>query len=273
MKTSLTARLTAPFVIVAALAPMAAATSPATNDNPLAPDHNSTTPTISPVNDTVQAIENASEHAAGHEIDVAADHAAAEVLNKDTHGNDLTETAAHASEAHTGDADHKAPPLINPLVSEMIWALVVFGLFFAVLSTVVWPKILGALQARENKQRDDLTTAENAAKQAQASIAEYEQKLSEARKEAQGIVAEARGAAQQAANADKTKIEAEIATLKTSAKADIASAKEQALTDIYAQTAALSTAVAGKILQREITADDQQSLINDSLAQFKKANG
>jgi len=61
--------------------------------------------------------------------------------------------------------------------------------------------------------------------------------------------------------------------MKAAAKADIASAKEQALTDIYAQTASLSTAVAGKILQREINADDQQQLINDSLAQFKNSQG
>ena len=155
----------------------------------------------------------------------------------------------------------------------MIWTLVVFGIFFAVLATVVWPKILGALQAREDKQRSDLKTAEEAAAKATASIAEYDAKIAEARKEAASIVTEARTPAQQAANADKAKIESEVAAMKAAAKADIASAKEQALTDIYAQTASLSTAVAGKILQREINADDQQQLINDSLAQFKNSQG
>ena len=196
--------------------------------------------------------------------------------------DDAPAADGHAAPSHGGDAhgghsghvevdpgDHETPELISPKLSEMIWTLVVFGIFFAVLATVVWPKILAALQAREDKQRNDLKTAEDAAKKATASIAEYDAKLAEARKEAQGIVAEARTAAQQAANADKAKIEAEVATMKAAAKADIAAAKEQALTDIYAQTATLSTAVAGKILQREINADDQQQLINDSLAQFK----
>ena len=192
---------------------------------------------------------------------------------------DHGDAKAHGDKGY-GDADHadhgdghEKPQLISPKVSEMIWTLVIFGIFFAVLATVVWPKILGALQAREDKQRSDLKTAEEAAAKATASIAEYDAKIAEARKEAASIVAEARTAAQQAANADKAKIESEVAAMKAAAKADIASAKEQALTDIYAQTASLSTAVAGKILQREINADDQQQLINDSLAQFKNSQG
>ncbi len=184
---------------------------------------------------------------------------------------DHGEAKAHGDD-HGGDHGEAHRGLMDLVASEQIWTLVIFGIFFAVLSTVVWPKILGALQAREDKQRSDLKTAEEAAQKATASIAEYESKIAEARKEAAAIVAEARGTAQQAANADKAKIEAEVATLKAAAKADIAAAKEQALTDIYAQTASLSTAVAGKILQREINADDQQQLINDSLAQFKSTN-
>lgn len=205
--------------------------------------------------------------AAGNPL-AAADH--------DGHADHAASEAPHTdakADAHGGDHGDAHRGLMDLVFSEQIWTLVIFGIFFAVLSTVVWPKILGALQAREDKQRNDLKTAEDAAKKATASIAEYDAKIAEARKEAATIVADARGAAQQAANADKAKIEAEVATLKAAAKADIAAAKEQALTDIYAQTASLSTAVAGKILQREINANDQQQLINDSLAQFKSTNG
>ena len=55
------------------------------------------------------------------------------------------------------------------------------------------------------------------------------------------------------------------------AQRDIASAKEQALADIYSQAASLSTEIAGKILGREISADDQQSLVNASVEQFKQS--
>lgn len=160
--------------------------------------------------------------------------------------------------------------LMKIVKTEMLFTIIVFLIFFGILSTVVWPKILGGLQAREDKQRDDLTSAEKARKEAEATLAEYSEKLAEARKEAQSIVAEARTAAQQAANADKAKIEADIASMKASAKADIAAAKESALSDIYAQAATLSTTIAGKILKREINEGDQQSLVNESVEQFKQ---
>ncbi|MBB6430413.1 F0F1 ATP synthase subunit B [Algisphaera agarilytica] len=161
--------------------------------------------------------------------------------------------------------------LMDIVWTEMLFTIIVFGIFFTVLSTVVWPKILGGLQAREDKQRNDLVSAEKAKKEAEAALAEYNEKLAEARKEAQSIVAEARTAAQQAANADKAKIEAEVASMKASAKADIAAAREAALADIYTQAASLSTTIAGKILKREINEGDQQGLVNESIEQFKNS--
>ena len=151
-----------------------------------------------------------------------------------------------------------------------IWNLLMFLILLGVLWAFVWPKILNGLQARENKQLGDLEAAESARNEAQASLTEYKAQLAEARKEAQSIVAEARTAATQAANADRAKIEAEIAQMKANAQRDIASAKQQALADIYRQTASLSTTIAGKILNREISADDQQDLINQSVQQFQQ---
>ncbi len=196
-------------------------------------------------------------------------HVADRALHLDQHEARHTASAYPAAESADAGEAHGSRGLTSTVISEMIWTLVVFSLFFLVLSLIVWPKILGALKSREDKQRSDLVAAEQARADAEASLAEYNVQLAEARKEAQSIVAEARTAAQQAANADKAKIEAEVAAMKASAKADIAAAKEAALADIYAQAASLSTTIAGKILQREINADDQQTLINDSVNQFK----
>ncbi len=44
------------------------------------------------------------------------------------------------------------------------------------------------------------------------------------------------------------------------------------MTEIYAQAATLATDVAGRILKRELTARDQQRLVEESLAEFAKAN-
>ncbi|MEM6854097.1 MAG: F0F1 ATP synthase subunit B [Planctomycetota bacterium] len=180
----------------------------------------------------------------------------------------LMQTAAYAAEKAAGDPKDQ---LFSRDPFSYVWNLLMFLILLGVLWKFVWPKILGGLQAREEKQLGDLDAAEKARAEAEASLTEYKAQLAEARKEAQSIVAEARTAAQQAANADRAKIEAEVAQLKENAQRDIASAKEQALADIYSQAASLSTEIAGKILGREISADDQQSLVNASVEQFKQS--
>lgn len=179
----------------------------------------------------------------------------------------MTPVAASAAEG----GKHVDGDPMSLIKLEMIWAVVLFILFAAILGFVVWPKILGALQAREQKLEGDLVGAESARKEAEASLAEYKTKIAEAQKEAQSVVEEARKAAEQAAAKIKTETEGEIAKMKDRAAAEIESAKQQALNDVYAQTAELSTAIAGKILKREINAADQQALVSESLAELTKS--
>ena len=54
-------------------------------------------------------------------------------------------------------------------------------------------------------------------------------------------------------------------------RGEIESAKEQAINEIHAHLAELSTQIAGKILQREISAADQQTLVNESLAELTQS--
>ena len=180
--------------------------------------------------------------------------------------------AAYAVDADGDHGDHGGEAKDHLFASDAfsyIWNLLMFLILLGVLWVFVWPKILSGLQAREAKQLDDLDAATRSRAEADASLAEYKTQLAEARKESQSIVAEARTAATQAANADRARIESEIAQMKENARRDIAAAREQALTDIYTQAAELSTTIAGKILHREISADDQQALVQDSVNQFK----
>lgn len=183
----------------------------------------------------------------------------------DTHAQD----AAHAADGHGGD--HEKRGLMTIKGQEALFTIIVFGLFFGVGSIFVWPKILGALQAREDKVRGDLKQAEQSAKEATATLAEYKQQLAEAQKQAQVIVDESRASAQQVAAQLKEQTQAEITQMRERAQADIQAAKERAVTEIYEQTATLATEVAGKILRREINAGDQASLVRESIARLNEA--
>ncbi|MEZ6191229.1 MAG: F0F1 ATP synthase subunit B [Phycisphaerales bacterium] len=180
------------------------------------------------------------------------------------------ETAGEHGEAHGGGHGNRG--LTTVVWQEALYTIIVFGIFFVVLSIFVWPKILAALQAREDKVRGDLKNAEDAAKQASATLAEYKQQLAEAQKQAQQIVDESRGAAQKVAAQLKDEAQAQITQMKERAEADINAAKERAVSDIYEQGATLATQVAGQILRREINAADQSALIKESIDKLRSAD-
>lgn len=163
------------------------------------------------------------------------------------------------------EGDHASRGLMDLVWHEMLWTIIVFAIFFGVLSTVVWPKILGALKAREEKQRTDLKSAETAAADAAKTLTEYKAQLAEAQKEAGRIIDEARIAADQVAARIKADAESDAIKLRDRVTNEIETAKTQAIGDIYAQAAVLSTQVAGRILSREINADDQRELVESSL--------
>ena len=56
------------------------------------------------------------------------------------------------------------------------------------------------------------------------------------------------------------------------AKADIEAAKKSAVADIHANATELASAIAGRILQREINASDQARLVEESIRELESAN-
>lgn len=162
----------------------------------------------------------------------------------------------------------------NPLIVELlpfITILVVFGLTFWLLKDKVWPLILGGLDERNEKIRAEIQAAEESNQQARAALAEYEQSLAEAREEAAKMVAQARADAKATADELRARNEQEIAAMKDRATREIESAKQNAINELHAEATTLATAIAGKILEREVTTEDQQRLINESLDELSAA--
>ncbi len=122
-----------------------------------------------------------------------------------------------------------------------------------------------------SKIRQEIQAAEDARRQAGAALAQYEESLADARKEAGQMIARAKALATSAAQELKTRNEAELADMKQRATREIESAKRAAIAELHAETATLATEIAGKILKREISAADQQRLIDESLSELAGA--
>jgi len=151
---------------------------------------------------------------------------------------------------------------------QYIAAVLVFVLALAVLSKTAWPKIMKGLEDRENKIRNEISSAEQARTRADDALKQYEKSLAEAKAEAARMI-EATKAEQSRLAADlRVKAEAEINELREGALRSIDAAKKAALADVYAEAADLATRVASKVLEREVNPGDQKRLIEQSVKEF-----
>lgn len=152
-----------------------------------------------------------------------------------------------------------------------ITSIVVFLVAFGFLYLKVWPMITGGLDARENKIREEIAAAEESRKQARAALAEYEENLAKAREEATQMIARARADAKATSEELRKRNEEELTAMKERATRDIEAAKRNAIGEIHAEAASLATSIAARILEREVSTEDQQRLVEQSLQELNAA--
>ena len=134
-------------------------------------------------------------------------------------------------------------------VEAEFWVALAFVIFLGVLVKVGAPRLLiGALDARGARIKAELDEARHVRDEAQALLAEYQQRRGEADREAEAIVVAARAEAERVAAEAKTKVEEFVARRTKMAEAKIAQAEAQALADVRSAAADAAVAAAEKIL-------------------------
>src|SRR3954470_8875292 len=93
-----------------------------------------------------------------------------------------------------------SPGLVDPAIGVMILTLIVFGLVMLVLWKGVFPLITEALDKRTRMIEDSIDSAEKTKREADELLREYRARLSDARGQADDIVARARRTAEAAEN-------------------------------------------------------------------------
>src|ERR1700742_1686057 len=86
--------------------------------------------------------------------------------------------------------------LIKPGVGLMIWTLVVFFVTFLLLKRIAFPAISQALDKRQKAIEESIDTAQHTREEADRLLAEYRERLKEAREQADEIVGRARQTAE-----------------------------------------------------------------------------
>ena len=148
---------------------------------------------------------------------------------------------------------------------NVLWTLVVFGLVVFVLGKFAWGPLLGVIEEREKLIRSSLEQARDDREAAEARLKEYEQRLVDARAEATSIVEEGRRDADDVrARVEKEAREEADKTVER-ARREIELAREAAIRELFDITGALATNIAGKVVGRELKAEDHKRLIEDAI--------
>ena len=155
----------------------------------------------------------------------------------------------------------------NPLTAVTpglyIWTIITFLLLFYVLAKFAWKPLLGMLEERENLIKTSLNNAETARKESEAII-------TKARTDAQSILSDGKAAAEKIKDDTVAKAKEEANKIKEEAKLQIKAEKDKAISDIKKEVVDLSISVAEKLINKNISEQDNSSLIEESLKEIKQ---
>lgn len=156
--------------------------------------------------------------------------------------------------------------LTTPAIGTLFWSVVIFSLFFLVLTKFAWKPILNAVKARDEMIRSSLESAEKAKKEMQKLQSDNETILRKAREEREEILKEARDVRDKLIAEAKGKATEEAGKIVEKAKLGIEREKTKALSEIHEQVASLSVEIASKLLGERLSkTGEQEKLIKKYL--------
>jgi len=157
----------------------------------------------------------------------------------------------------------------NPASALVV--LIIFLFVAIVLYKSAWKHVLAGLKSREERIRKDIADAEAARQKAEETLGQYNAQLAAAGQKVNDLLAQAAVDAEKIATGIRARAQQDAEAARENATREIEGAKEAALAEIYEQTANLATAVAEKIIRRNLNPNDQRDLVSQSLEQMKSA--
>jgi F-type H+-transporting ATPase subunit b len=148
------------------------------------------------------------------------------------------------------------------------WTLVIFLIVLAILSKAAYPKILGAVEAREAHIERLTEEAERDRAEAAALAAENRQLVEETRARVHGALEEARLQGEKMHSEMMDAARRDQQELLERARRDIASEREVALDAVRRDAVVLAMAAAEKLVRRNLDTEDNRRLVMESLAQM-----
>ncbi|MEO1701144.1 MAG: F0F1 ATP synthase subunit B [Pseudomonadota bacterium] len=116
--------------------------------------------------------------------------------------------------------------------SQLFWLAITFGFFYWFISKIISPRIGEILETRQDRMAQDLAKAQDLSDETNAAIAAYEQDLATAKVNAGEIGQKARDKAKAEADAEREKVDDDLAAKLAEAEARIADIRARAMGEV-----------------------------------------
>jgi F-type H+-transporting ATPase subunit b len=158
--------------------------------------------------------------------------------------------------------------LITPNVGLMIWTLLLFGISMYVLAKFVFPRISEALDRRQQAIEESIDAAEHTRKEADKLLADYRERLKEARGQADEILQRARQTAEAVEHEAGEEAKKRREQLLEQTRRDIEAETRRAIEEIRREVADLTVLATEKVTRKTLTAEDQRRLVEEALKEL-----
>jgi F-type H+-transporting ATPase subunit b len=160
-------------------------------------------------------------------------------------------------------------PLVQPDPGLFVWTILTFLVLVGLLARFAWRPLMEALDGRQAAIAKSLEDAQRAQQELERLQRESAQMLANARADAEAIVSRSRSDAEALREELKQKARTEAAAIVKNAERQIQLETARAVQQIRQETVDLSVAIASKILRRQISTDDNEGLIEETLKQVE----
>ena len=146
---------------------------------------------------------------------------------------------------------------------DMALMLFFFILLVFLVSKFAWGPVMNMMQKREDYVANEIEAAEKSRVEAEKASKEAVEQLTQTKQEAQKIIEDAKSAGIKQEQDIIASAKQEAERIKLSAQEEIQNEKDKALQALQDKVASLSVLIASKVIEKEISAQDQDKLIED----------
>src|SRR5262245_45892236 len=161
----------------------------------------------------------------------------------------------------------EAEPLFQINIFQVVIAAANFVVFLVLLYQFAFKPVAAMLAERRGRIEQGLRDAEQAKRDRENAEQERLAAITEARREANDLLARAQKVAQETRDADLAATRVELERMRTRATDEIEAEKGRALAELRSEVAELALQAAGRVVRETMTDERQRRLVDEFLAE------